>query len=319
MKNPRFITVFSLLVLLVVITISPLGARDINSRVGTSAFPFLKINIGARAVSMGGAFTGLADDETSLYYNPAGIASLEGRRLVADYHNYFVDLQSGFVGYIHQLNEKNFFAGYINYLNYGTFIETDELGNVTPEGEFGGGDLVLAGTFAMKYNDNYMFGATGKFIYEKIDSYSATGLACDLGGKYSSNRGRYRAGIAVQNLGFQLSALGQEKNNLPIIVRGGLAVRPKEMPVVISGDIIMPIDNNPVFAVGGEYYDFKPFYIRMGWTSFGSNYRTDDSDDKWAGFSFGAGFDHKTWHLAYAYSPGAELGESHRITLTGSM
>jgi len=76
------------------------SARGINSNVGTSAFPFLKINIGARASGMAGAFTGMADDESALYYNPSGIAFLEGKRFILEYHNYFADLQSGFVGII---------------------------------------------------------------------------------------------------------------------------------------------------------------------------------------------------------------------------
>ena len=42
-------------------------AGEIHSKAGTSAFPFLKINIGARSISMGGAATGLADDEAALY------------------------------------------------------------------------------------------------------------------------------------------------------------------------------------------------------------------------------------------------------------
>jgi len=35
--------------------------------------------LGAKAISMGGAFIGLADDWTSIYWNPAGLAQLEGR------------------------------------------------------------------------------------------------------------------------------------------------------------------------------------------------------------------------------------------------
>jgi len=142
-----------------------LYGKDINSGAGTSAFAFLKINSGARPVAMGGAFTGVADDENSLYYNPAGIASMNRNGVILGYHNYFVDLQSGTVGYINQRREKYFFAGSINYLNYGSFTQTDNLGNIT--GEFGGGDLQLAFTFAVRHNERFSFGATGKLIYDR--------------------------------------------------------------------------------------------------------------------------------------------------------
>ena len=82
-----------------------LYGKDINSGAGTSAFAFLKINSGARPVAMGGAFTGVADDENSLYYNPAGIASMNRNGVILGYHNYFVDLQSGTVGYVYQSRE----------------------------------------------------------------------------------------------------------------------------------------------------------------------------------------------------------------------
>ena len=42
-----------------------------QSNVGTTAAAFLDIGIGARSLSMGGAFTAVANDVTALYWNPA--------------------------------------------------------------------------------------------------------------------------------------------------------------------------------------------------------------------------------------------------------
>lgn len=292
-------------------------AKDINSKAGTSAFPFLKINVGARAVGMGGAFTGLADDESALYYNPAGIASFEGKHFIASYHNYFVDIQSGFLGYINQFNERLSFGGWISYLNYGEFIETDNSGAIL--GDFSGGDIVAAMTLALKHNHNLALGGTIKIIYERIHDYSASGLALDLGVKYSSDRGRFGAGLMIQNLGKQLSALGVEKYRLPFTIRGGVSMRPRAFPLTVAGDLIVPIDNDMVVALGADYYEFKPFYARIGWNSFGSNFRGVGSDDTWAGLSLGVGFDYMRLHISYAFTPSADLGESHRVTLTGGM
>ncbi|MEW6411399.1 MAG: PorV/PorQ family protein [Candidatus Zixiibacteriota bacterium] len=290
---------------------------DINSNAGTSAFSFLKINISARAVAMGGAFTGLSDDESSLYYNPAGITSLEEKRFILGYHNYFVDIQSGFAGYIQNIGANRFLGLYASYLNYGDFVQTDQFGNTT--GEFSGGDFMIAGSFAFKHGYNMSFGATAKFIYEKIQDYSATGLAVDLGGKYTADRNRWSAGAMIQNLGAQLSALGEKKDKLPLTFRGGGSYKPRGIPITLSSDVIIPVDNDIIFAVGGEYFALKPFYVRLGWNSFGSNFRAAESDDSWAGFSVGVGFDIKRLQISYAFSPSADLGESHRITLTGGL
>lgn len=292
-------------------------SADINKNAGTSGFPFLKIDVGARAVAMGGAFTGLADDESALYYNPAGIALFEQPRLIAGYHSYIADLQSGFLGYIRPFGGNKAFGAYISYLNYGDFTETDMEGNTL--GEFGGSDLLFGLTGAYRPRYGLSFGATVKFIYEKLQEFSATGIAADLGARYSTNRDRYIFGLAVQHLGTQLSALGDEKDDLPITVRGGAAAHPKGLPLTLAADIIIPVDNDPVVAFGAEYVELKPLYLRVGWNSFGSNYRTADSDDSWAGLGLGVGFDIKQYHISYAFTPGAELGDSHRITFSGGI
>ncbi len=315
---------FRPIILAVVLTVTLLGfnhaclAGDVHDDAGTSAYPFLKINVGARAVAMGGAFTGLADDEASLYYNPGGIANVEEDRFIIGYHNYFVDIQSGFGGVIKRLNPDNVLATYISYLNYGEFIETDTLGQETGE-TFGGGDLLWAVSFARKINYNLSVGVTAKFIYEKLQDYSSTGMAFDMGARYAGNRERWTVGMAIQNLGTQFSALGDEKYDLPLTVRSGISYRPVGLPLILASDIIIPVDNKVSIAIGGEYHEFKPFYMRLGWNSFGSNYRTGDSDDSWAGFGVGVGFDYRRLHIAYAFTPAAEIGDSHRITLTGGL
>jgi hypothetical protein len=45
---------------------------------GSASGNFLEMEIGARALGMGGAFTAVADDVTALHWNPAGLALLEG-------------------------------------------------------------------------------------------------------------------------------------------------------------------------------------------------------------------------------------------------
>ena len=77
-------------------------------------------------------------------------------------------------------------------------------------------------------------------------------------------------------------------------------------------------DNDIVFAVGAEYSELKPLHLRLGWNSFGDNYRADGSSIGLAGASVGLGIDYKSIQFSYAFSPAADLGESHRITVTGS-
>ena len=56
------------------------GAAAIFEKVGTFDGQFLKIDVGARAAGMGGAFVAVADDASSLYWNAAGIARIESNK-----------------------------------------------------------------------------------------------------------------------------------------------------------------------------------------------------------------------------------------------
>lgn len=300
------------------------SAGSVNDKVGTSSFGFLKIPIGARAVGLGGAFTGLADDELAALYNPAGLANLEGDRVAMEYHNYFLDMQSGWIGYVRPLSYTSAVAFHIQYLSYGSFVQTDRTGAVT--GEFGGGDLAIGGSYAIKRGEYFSFGATGRFLYESVQDYSSTGVAFDIGARYAAYRNRYTAGLTIQNLGVQFSTLGEgDKEKLPVAIRAGGGARPRGLPLQFAADLVVPIDNDPYVAVGAEILSLKPLLVRAGWNSFGSNYRAEGSDDNMAGLALGFGFELKdirflgfsAAELSYSYSPAADLGQSHRITLAG--
>lgn len=294
-------------------------ADENNSNVGTSVFNFMKIDVGARPMSMAGAFTGVANDESSLYYNPAGVVKLEGRHYMAGYHNYTFGMQSGFLGYIHPVKHKHYFYGFVHYLNYGELIRSDNAG--VEEGTFSGGDILFAFGYARTIQEGVSIGITGKGIYEKIDSYSASGIAFDIGIRYERDRGRTTFGAAIQNLGTQLQAFydGGEKESLPARFRLGASHLPKGLPILVAVDGIIPSDNDPYAAIGVEYLEIQPLYLRVGWTSFGKNYKTNSSKDNLAGFSLGFGVDYRKVHFSYAITPQAELGASHRLTITGGL
>ena len=56
---------------------------------------FLKLGVGARALGMGGAFAGLADDASAAYWNPAGLAYLKTNQFMPTHSEEF----GGILGY----------------------------------------------------------------------------------------------------------------------------------------------------------------------------------------------------------------------------
>jgi hypothetical protein len=70
------IRIAGLVLLIAVIAASPAGATRL-------AGEFMALGAGARALGMGGAFGAVADDASAVYWNPAGIAGIQKRQILA--------------------------------------------------------------------------------------------------------------------------------------------------------------------------------------------------------------------------------------------
>jgi len=301
-----------------------------KAKTGTTAYPFLKIGVGAKSSSMGGAFVGLADDESAIYYNPAGIIGFQQKAISGSYMNYIADIQSGnliailpksssAVVDVEGLSDESVFhdaqsafAFSVVYLNYGRIDEANVAGDII--GDFGGSDMAIGATYARKLSPQLACGGTAKFIYQKIDQYSSTGLAVDAGLLYRLRDGRTNLGLSASNVGVQLSGLSPEhKDPLPIIVRGGVSHRTRELPLTVALEAVYPTDNDVYGSIGLEIHPNIPIALRVGYSSFGQNYKTGGNKDITAGFSFGAGFKLAKIAVDYAFLPYADLGSLHRV------
>jgi hypothetical protein len=305
-----------------------------NSNAGTAAYSFLKIGTGAKSQALGGAFVGLADDETALYYNPGGLtAKAEAieiyddlldkpveepevkNRFTATYINYLLDFQYGFLGYTRELDDRSAAGISISYQNYGTFnrlnVDGDNMGT------FGASDIAIGMTYSKRLQPRFSAGATGKFIYEKIDDYSSNGLALDLGIMYLLHEeGSSRLGVALTNLGAQLSGLTEtHKDPLPTKLAVGLSHRLRGLPFLFSSEAGKPFDNDFYIALGAELVSLKPLFVRVGWSSTGKDYRTGDDSDTLAGFAGGFGYNYDKYTIDYSYASYVDLGSVHRISL----
>ena len=307
-----------------------------NSRAGTAAYSFLKIGVGAKSQAMGGAFVGLADDESALFYNPAGLTirveneeeydellnklvnEKPKNRFIATYLNYLLDFQYGYLGYIREYDDRTNIGFSAAYQNYGDFQRLDVNGN-PPAGEsatFGASDLAFGVTYSYRVNPKFSFGTTGKVIYQKIDINSSMGLALDAGVMYLiDDEGSTRTGLMLSNFGAQLSGMTtNHKDPLPTKISGGISHQLRGIPLLFSGEIGKPFDNDFYLSLGGELVSLAPFYLRMGWTTVSKDYRTDSDKDLLAGFGGGFGYVFRQYKIDYSYSSYADLGSAHRIT-----
>src|SRR3989442_15518381 len=72
--------------------------RNDNTAYGGTSGEFLLLGAGARGAALGGAYSALATDVTSLYYNPAGLAQLARPGAMVSTYSYVADTRYSWVG-----------------------------------------------------------------------------------------------------------------------------------------------------------------------------------------------------------------------------
>ncbi|MEZ5360414.1 MAG: PorV/PorQ family protein [Candidatus Zixiibacteriota bacterium] len=299
------------------------SAGSINKNAGTTGFSFLKLGVGARAVALGGAHTALIGDASTIHYNPSGTIFMDGKDFLIGYHNYVLDVQSGFLAATMPIKNYGHGGVFIEYMNYGDFTRTDANGLVDEsDPTFSGGDFLFGLNFSRKLHKAVAAGINVKFMSEFADGFSAQAMAVDLGLMYTHSDSLTRVGLSAFNLGGVLSGFSDNsdvdhKDKLPMYVRAGVSHSLRELPLIVSLDGVLPNDNDPYVSAGIEFYKIQPLYLRVGYSTFGQNYKTGSDSDGFGGTSFGFGLDWKTYQVSYAFMPYLDLGSSHRVTITG--
>jgi len=85
---------------------------------GTTGGTILSMPMGARAIAMGEAYTAQADDVSSLYWNPAGLALLNQSQASFMYSQEFQDISLSQAAVATPLENGGLGAS-VSYLNYG--------------------------------------------------------------------------------------------------------------------------------------------------------------------------------------------------------
>ena len=261
---------------------------------GTTAANFLKIGVGARAAAMGEAFTAVADDSTSLYWNPAGLARLEEGELSAMYNMWFEGIGQGYVSLGFPLLGGTMGMG-ANYVTMGDLEGRDEAGN--PTGTFKASDLGISAGFAGRLG-RLLLGLSGGMVRSTIAADTQSAFLGTVGGLLEIGQS-FSVGVAAQNLGTKLG-----EDSLPLILKAGLALKLGFLN--LAADIGKPQDNDLYYCAGVEGWIGEVLALRAG-------YKTNR--DISPGWTAGLGFKMGRFGLDYAYVPYGDLGITHRISV----
>lgn len=286
-----------------------------------TVFNFLRNDVGARAAALAGSFNTIQGDPDVMFYNPAGLASLQSSHGSVGFFKHLLDVNAGHLSYSTEFDGIGRFGAGILFTNYGTFDETDLLGNTT--GSFGANDIALSIAYALPLEDNLFVGGAVKFIYSGIGDYSSTGLAADLGVLYTIPESRFAIGASIRNLGAQLSAYNTTREDLPLDAGIGASIVPKGLPLLLNvgvhrltDDADDFLDRFRSFTVGGEFTLSSVVRLRIGYDNARrKDYKIGSSADL-AGFSAGLGVLVSGYDVNYALSSLGKAGLLHRVSVS---
>lgn len=201
---------------------------------GKSAFEFLNLPSSSRVTALGGALITVIDDDISLAdQNPAVLDSSMHQQFGINHNYNFAGISHGLVNYAYHINQWDItsHAG-LQYVSYGEFKATDEIGNIN--GTFDAGELAFVIGAGKKLNERISVGLNLIAISGNYESYSATGMATDLGLTYQNPESRFVAALAIKSLGIQFRPIGTEKEKLPLDIQLGISKRLKHLPFRLS-------------------------------------------------------------------------------------
>lgn len=286
-----------------------------TSKTGTTATQALKLNVGPRAIGMGGAFTAVADDITSMYWNPSGTANIVSNEAFFNHTSLFADIKYDYAAFSSNLAEFGTVGAFVSVLSMDEMlVRTIE----NPEGTgelFDYNTLVIGLNYSRFLTENFAIGFNVKYITENLWHMNATGVAVDIGTLYKIPViNELRIAASISNFGTKMQLSGRDittivpsgssgsnlinsnleldEFDLPLIFRFGLSadvIKENTSRLTLAVDAIHPNDNTESLNSGLEYAWNEIVHIRAGYNSafekdtekgltlgFGLNYRIID-------------------------------------------
>ena len=162
--------------------------------------------------------------------NPAALNDKMHQALNFSHNFYLSDIQNGYFSYGHSLNELPItLHGAVQYISYGEFDETNDIGDVT--GDFSAGEqaYIIGGSY--QANDNYSVGVNLKFINSRFESFKASAIASDIAAMYFDPESRMAITVNLTNAGFLLSDYTENtQGSMPMQFQIGFSKRLKHLP-----------------------------------------------------------------------------------------
>jgi long-subunit fatty acid transport protein len=299
-----------------------------QQRAGTISGTFLKIGVGARAVGLGEAFVAVANDPTAIFWNPAGLASMQRQEVSFNHLSWPGDVNYEHIAYVMPVRRL---GGSLAFQVGALSTEMDETTESMPFGtgrSFTYSDIVAGAAYARRWTDKLLIGAGMKYVREDLGSGVGgpvtSAVLVDIGSIYYLGYGSVRIATSLSNFGSQLKPNGDFVSPVsgelrsydgfdpPTVFRYGVAFEPIEnerQKLTTSLEVNQPSDNQQQLKLGAEWTWKRQIALRSGY-----NFSADELKlSAGVGMFFSVGQTKAT--VDYSYTDGGFLGGINRVSL----
>jgi len=287
--------------ILIFITVNS-QSQSPSSSAGTASGLLLRLGTSAKVTGASEAFTGLANDENSLFYNTAGLANINSGIVSLNHLEWFQDVRVDNINFGYKLGKDFGTAISISHMWMPALVGIDEFGNKTQDFDVSSSIINLG--VGYKIVPGFSFGFGFKYFMDKLADYQASSVAFDLGIFMKTVVPGLTMGATVQNMGGNI-IYDKKAQRIPITYRAGLAYKFPGVNLTFASDAVKSVDSDFVFNLGLEYNLIEYISVRLG---------NRFSQDKVFIPSFGLGMQYgRQYYIDYTFSNLSDLGITHRF------
>lgn len=312
-----------------------LTGMQVFSQAGKGVYKFLDLPASSRIAALSGTNVSLRDNDINLAFNNPSLLTTETSGMISlNYANYLSDIQFGTAMYGHNIDDKNYLALGVQYVDLGKFDGRNELDQQT--GTFYAKDMAVYLAYARPLKNNFTIGATLKPVFSAYESYNSFGLALDAGISYVDSLGLFSAGLVFKNMGRQLNSYrsaeeGMNIEPMPFDIQLGASRKFAHAPFRLSvtlhnlhrWDLSYSSPNNYQTSIEGittekkisflnmafrhanfgvEFVPSNNFYLALGYNHRRQEEMSMPDFKSFAGFSFGGGIKLYKFHVGFGMS-----------------
>ncbi|MEO8512259.1 MAG: type IX secretion system protein PorQ [Ignavibacteria bacterium] len=300
----------------------PFISGNVFSQTEIPAFDFLRVDPGAKASSLAGAFDTYTDDPNAMFYNPASLSTITKSKVSAGFGKYLLDMNFGTLAYAQKYKDIGWFGIGVKYFDYGSFDRADENGVETGE-KFAANDLMISVGYGNFIYEKVNYGITLKYIYSGIAEYKSSAFAVDFGLQYHIPSSQLSLSFGVNNLGAQLSSYISAKEKLPLDIRVGVSKRLEHTPVRLNVTFAKLnesrekfVQHLKAFSIGAEFIFSDNVSARLGYDNESRQDMKLGTSLGISGFSTGLGMRFADKYVFdYSLNSLGKVGSTHRVNL----